>query len=336
VSNPDRHPTELVCGDDAAPSSGPPTAVVLPYREVPLGGPRAMPVRRSLPQRERSLIGAWCFVDHYGPDDVSQTGGMVVPGHPHTGLQTVSWLFSGEVEHRDTTGAHAIVRPGELNIMTAGSGIAHSEYSTPDTTVLHGAQLWVALPEADRNAQPGFEHYAPPVTEVDGARVLVFLGTLFGQTSPVTMFSDLVGAEVTLEAGAALTIEVDPTHEHGLLCDTGLLTVGEVTAKPGELAFHATGTERITVAAGPDGPARFLVLGGAPFGEQIVMWWNFIGRSHDEVVGFREDWQRERSPREEGSYAAAQPGARYGTFPEAWDHTLPAPGLPNLRLRSRG
>ncbi|KRF42552.1 pirin [Terrabacter sp. Soil811] len=332
MSNPDRHPAEVVCGDDPTPS----TAIVLPYREVPLGGPRAMPVRRSLPQSERSLIGAWCFVDHYGPDDVSQTGGMVVPGHPHTGLQTVSWLFTGEVEHRDTTGAHAFVRPGELNIMTAGSGIAHSEYSTPETTVLHGAQLWVALPESDRSTQPGFEHYAPPVTEVDGARVLVFLGTLLGQTSPVTMFSDLVGAEVTLAAGTSLDIDVDPEHEHGLLCDTGMLTVGDVTAKPGEIAFMGTGTSRITVEAGPDGPARLLVLGGTPFGEQIVMWWNFIGRSHDDVVGFREDWQRERSPREEGSYAAAAPGARYGTFPDAWDHTLPAPGLPNLRLRSRG
>src|SRR5829696_202349 len=290
-----------------------------------------MPVRRTLPQRQRSLIGAWCFVDHYGPDDVSQTGGMVVPGHPHTGLQTVSWLFTGEVEHRDTTGAHAYVRPGELNIMTAGSGIAHSEYSTPGTTTLHGAQLWVALPEADRFTAPGFEHYAPPMTEVDGARVLVFLGSLFGQRSPVTMFSDLVGAEVTLDAEASLTFDVDPTHEHGFLCDTGVLTLDEASAKPGELIFLPAGDSSITVTAGADEPARFLVLGGAPFGEQIVMWWNFIGRSHDEVVAFREDWQRERASREDGSYAAATPGSRYGTFPDAWDHTLPAPGLPNLR-----
>ncbi|WP_374971055.1 pirin family protein [Terrabacter sp. BE26] len=332
MSNPDRHPSEVVCGDDAPE----PAVTVLPYREVPLGGPRAMPVRRSLPQRERTLIGAWCFVDHYGPDDVSQTGGMVVPGHPHTGLQTVSWLFSGEVEHRDTTGAHAFVRPGELNIMTAGSGIAHSEYSTPGTTVLHGAQLWVALPEADRFTKPGFEHYAPTVSEVDGARVLVFLGTLFGQSSPVTMFSELVGAEVTLQPGASLTIAVDPTHEHGLLCDSGLVTLGGATAKPGEIVFQPTGADRITVEAGPDEPARLLVLGGTPFGEQIVMWWNFIGRSHDEIVTFREDWQREREAHEQVSYAAAPPHSRYGTFPEAWTHTLPAPELPNLRLRSRG
>src|SRR5688572_17921795 len=130
-------------------------------REVPLGGPRAMTVRRTLPQRGRSLIGAWCFLDHYGPDPVAESGGMSVAPHPHTGLQTVSWLFEGEIEHRDSAGNHAMVLPGEVNLMTAGRGISHSEVSTGATTVLHGAQLWVALPDADRHADPGFEHYAP-------------------------------------------------------------------------------------------------------------------------------------------------------------------------------
>ena len=121
---------------------------VLEARDVPLGGPRALQVRRTLPQRARTLIGAWCFADHYGPVEVPKTGGMDVPPHPHTGLQTVSWLFSGEVEHRDSLGSHALVRPGEMNLMTGGRGIAHSEVSTPDTERLHGVQLWVALPEA--------------------------------------------------------------------------------------------------------------------------------------------------------------------------------------------
>jgi redox-sensitive bicupin YhaK (pirin superfamily) len=330
VSNPDRSPDEVTC---ERRDGGGPEPVVLPYRQVPLGGPRAMPVRRSLPQRERSLIGAWCFVDHYGPDDVSATGGMVVPGHPHTGLQTVSWLFSGEVEHRDTTGAHAYVRPGELNIMTAGRGIAHSEYSTPGTTTLHGAQLWVALPESRRFVEPGFEHYAPPVTDVDGCRVLVFLGSLHGQTSPVTMHSPLVGAEVTVPAGRSLDVDVEAGFEHGLLCDTGTLTVGSASAKPGEVVFHPLGASRITLTAG-DEDTRVLVLGGAPFGERIVMWWNFIGRTHEEVVAFREQWQAERAAAEREE--APRASARYGPFPEAWDRTLPAPALPNLRLRTRG
>src|SRR5690606_15571425 len=140
VSNPEQHPRETIC---AAPATAEPKTrgvELLEPRDVPLGGLRAMNVRRTLPQRSRSLIGAWCFLDHYGPDDVAATGGMNVPAHPHIGLQTVSWLFSGEIEHRDSAGFHALVRPGELNLMTAGSGISHSERSTSETTTLHRAE----------------------------------------------------------------------------------------------------------------------------------------------------------------------------------------------------
>jgi redox-sensitive bicupin YhaK (pirin superfamily) len=302
--------------------------VVLSQREVPLGGPRAMTVRRSLPQRERTLIGAWCFVDHYGPDDVSISGGMALPGHPHTGLQTVSWLFDGEIEHRDTTGAHALVRPGEINLMTAGSGIAHSEFSTPTTRILRGAQLWVALPERDRLTDRRFDHYAAPLVDVDGAEVRVFLGSLVGQSSPLMTFTPLTGAEVVIPAGSRLDIPVPADHEHGLLCDTGTVHVGTVAARPGEIVFCPAGTSVIRVQAGPDRVCRFLVLGGEPFGEQLVMWWNFVGGSHEQVVAFREDWQRQ--------HAAPTAGGRYGDFPAVWTSTLPAPELPNVRLRSRG
>ena len=325
VSNPEKDPAELVCDGRGDGPAG--TPVVLAYRDVPLGGPRAMPVRRSLPQRGRSLIGAWCFVDHYGPDDVSETGGMTVPGHPHTGLQTVSWLFTGEIEHRDTTGAHALVRPGQLNIMTAGSGIAHSEFSTDSTTVLHGAQLWVALPDEHRFVSPAFEHYAPPAIDVDGARVLVFLGSLFGETSPVAMYTELVGAEINLRPGQQLEMGVSAEHEHGFLCDTGLLTSAGATAKPGEIIFHPAGTDHLAIEGDPSEPTRVLLLGGRPLGEQIVMWWNFIGRTHDEVVRFRDGWQRERE---------THGGVQFGAFPDSWPDTLPAPALPNVRLRTRG
>ena len=154
-------------------------------REVPLGGLRAMDVRRTLPRRGKSLIGAWCFLDHYGPDDVALTGGMLVPAHPHIGLQTVSWLFAGEIEHRDSAASRALVRPGELNLMTAGSGISHSERSTPLTTLLHGVQLWVALPEHARNMERGFEHHVPPVLSGPGWSGQVFMGALLGARSPV-------------------------------------------------------------------------------------------------------------------------------------------------------
>ena len=143
VSNLEAEPVEYDC------AAGPSTRIeILEPREVPLGGPRAMLVRRTLPQRDRSLVGAWCFADHYGPEDVRTHAGMDVAPHPHTGLQTVSWLFSGEIEHRDSAGVHAMVRPGELNLMTAGAGICHSEVSTDATHFLHGVQLWVALPDS--------------------------------------------------------------------------------------------------------------------------------------------------------------------------------------------
>jgi quercetin 2,3-dioxygenase len=328
VSNLETVPAEVTC-EAARRGQAPLRAQLLQPREVPLGGPRAMTVRRTLPQRERSLIGAWCFADHYGPDQVGATGGMRVAAHPHTELQTVSWLFRGEVEHRDTIGTHGYIRPGELNLMTAGSGIAHSEYSTRSTTVLHGAQLWVALPASHRFTAPAFEHYAPPVLHHDGARVLVFIGTLLGHDSPVTTYSPLLGAEITLPGGGEFRVDVNPAFEHGVLTDAGQVTVADATADPGQLIYQPSGQDNICLRAAPDGQARVLLLGGQPLGEQIVMWWNFIARSHDEIAAYRDQWQAERAP-------AQSEAGRYGRFPDEWDITLPAPELPNVRLRPRG
>ncbi|HET6165250.1 MAG TPA: pirin family protein, partial [Marmoricola sp.] len=249
----------------------------------------------------------------------------VVPPHPHTGLQTASWLFSGEVEHRDSAGHHAFVRPGELNLMTAGRGISHSEYSTPGTTVLHGAQLWLALPDGDRHTTPAFEHYVPTAIGGDGWEARVFLGSLLGSTSPVRTYSPLLGAELRLRAGTTLEVPVDPAHEHGLLLDSGSLTVGEEALKADELGYLEPGRELITLTAAED--ALVLVLGGPPFGEQIVMWWNFIGRDHDEVAAYRAEWQRlvESGAAEQFSLPLDDP------LPP-----LPAPALPTVRMVKRG
>jgi len=297
------------------------TEVIEP-RLVPLGGPRAMTVRRTLPLKQRSLVGAWCFVDHYGPDDVAETGGMVVPPHPHTGLQTVSWLFEGEVEHRDSTGAHALVRPGEVNLMTAGHGIAHSEVSTPATTRLHGVQLWVALPDEHRETAPAFEHHVPEVVGVEGADVRAFVGSYAGTSSPVRTFSPLLGAEVSLLGDGPVRLDLDPAYEHALLVDGGEVHVDGTAVAHGRLAYLEPGrtVAEVRGAAG----TRLVLLGGTPFGEQIVMWWNFVGRSHDDVAEQRAAWQAR--------------SARFGEVPgyvgdPSW---LPAPELPNVRLRPRG
>ncbi|MFK8906588.1 pirin family protein [Streptomyces sp. YS-3] len=294
---------------------------VLTARDVPLGGPRAMTVRRTLPQRARTLIGAWCFADHYGPDRVADTGGMDVAPHPHTGLQTVSWLFSGEIEHRDSLGTHAFVRPGELNLMTGGHGIAHTEVSTPGTTVLHGVQLWVALPAEHRHAPRDFQHHAPEPLRVDGAELRVFLGTLAGETSPVRTFTPPLGAEITLDAGATLTLDVDPGFEHGLLVDEGDVHLHDTPLLPAELGYAGPGRTRLTLANASDRPARTILLGGPPFEEEIVMWWNFIGRSHQDIVEARQAWE--------------QSSDRFGSVDGYPGDRLPAPALPNAVIAPR-
>ncbi|WP_199506398.1 pirin family protein [Geodermatophilus sp. TF02-6] len=296
---------------------------VIASREVPLGGPRAMTVRRTLPQRARSLIGAWCFVDHYGPDDVARTGGMDVPPHPHTGLQTVSWLFAGEIEHRDSGGVHELVRPGELNLMTGGSGVAHSEVSTAGTGTLHGVQLWVALPDSARNVPRDFVHHVPEPLHLDGATGRVLLGALAGCTSPVPTHTPLLGAELVLEPFAELDLDVAADFEHGALVDAGPVRLDGVELARAELGYLPPGADRLRLANPGGRRARVLLLGGEPFGEPLLMWWNFVGRSHEEIAGFREEW-------EAGS-------ARFGRVEGYRGRVarLPAPAMPTVRIRPR-
>jgi hypothetical protein len=323
-------PDEHTSGMDA---THPGSSVIEP-REVPLGGPRAMTVRRTLPARGRTMIGAYCFVDHYGPDDVAATGGMVVPPHPHTALQTVSWLFSGEVEHRDSTGVVARVVPGQLNLMTAGRGVCHSEVSVTGPgagQMLHGVQLWTALPREAVDVAPTFDHHEPEPVVLDGARVRVFLGELRlpggrRASSPVRTFTPLLGAEVRMEPGAELTLELDPGFEHGLLLDRGTLSVNGGCLLPvSHLLHEAPGPTSMALAAGEDG-ADLILLGGPPFGEEIVMWWNFVGRSHEDIVTAREQWQAE---------LGHDPAGRFGAFDYPGGTSLPAPELPPVRLRPR-
>lgn len=373
-------PTEVVCEHSEAPVR---RLEMLEPREVPLGGIRAMTVRRTLPQRRRTLIGAWCFLDHYGPDDVSTTGGMNLPAHPHIGLQTISWLFSGTIEHRDSAGYHTLVHPGELNLMTAGSGISHSERSTPETTTLHGAQLWVALPAHARHVDKRLDHYAPPVISGEGWSAQVFIGELLGHRSPVEMHSPLVGAEVNLEAGAQLEFEVDATFEHGVLVDSGdvkvqsgradsgdsgdsagrgvhtrdirdapeVTAVGNVTAelslRAHDLGYSPPEADTLRITAGADG-ARLLIIGGALFRERIIMWWNFVGRTHEEIIEARAQWQARIGaegvgsigPRVESHLSAADAGLftqdRFGLPDDEPDPPLPAPAVPIARMQPRG
>jgi quercetin 2,3-dioxygenase len=296
---------------------------VIAPRDVPLGGLRAMTVRRTLPHRTRSTIGAWCFLDHYGPDQVASTGGMSVAPHPHIGLQTVSWLFSGEIEHRDSTGSVATIRPGHLNLMTAGRGIAHSEVSTGTQPALHGVQLWVALPDAARHQMPHFSHHESRRARVGDGVVTLFLGSLTGVgLVRAPTYSRLLGAQIDLPAGGSMILEVSPSFEHGVLVDTGQVTLQGGVIDTHHLGVLNAGPTRLTLSAG-DQPVRAVLLGGEPLHEPLVMWWNFVGRSHEDIIQARADWEAHRQGE----------GTRFGHL----DHlpSLPAPELPTVRLRSR-
>lgn len=299
---------------------------MLKARQVVLG--KTTQVARVLPDRQIRMIGAWCFLDHYGPEDVSQSVGMQVWAHPHTGLQTVTWLIAGEVEHRDSLGSVARVRPGELNIMTAGRGIAHSEISPEDKPAqMHGLQLWVALPEGSREMDPAFEVYdSLPSVAMPGVSGQVLAGTIAGVTAPTRTYTPLAAADLQLDKEIRTTISVDASFEYGVFVVAGSVQVESETVELDQLLYLGRGRSSVTVST--VGGARLMILGGLPFEEEIVMWWNFIGRSHDEVVGYRAEW--EERVRLRGLGAARFPAVIGDDEP-----VMEAPAMPTIKLKSR-
>ena len=251
-------------------------------------------VRRLLPLRLRRSVGAWCFVDHYGPLSVDGVAGMDVPPHPHIGLQTVTWLMAGNVLHRDSLGSEQMIRPGQLNLMTAGRGIAHAEESPAEhDPELHGVQLWVALPDASRQAEPAFEHHADlPATRIGGLDVTVVLGSLAGLRSPATTFSPLVGAEITAADQVSGRIMVDPAFEHAVFVTAGAAAVQGKELNPGSMIYLNKDLEHldVTTAAG----TSLMLLGGVPLREPLLMWWNFVARTPQEIAAAVADWTQGR------------------------------------------
>lgn len=296
--------------------------IVLEPREVPLGGVRGMNVLRLLPHRNLPTIGAWCFLDRFGPADTR----MRVEPHPHIGLQTVTWPLVGEIRHRDSLGSDADLRRGQLNLMTAGNGISHSEYSIGDDPIpLDALQFWVVLPESARHGAGGFERHTElpelALSAIEGpdARATVVLGEFAGTASPATVHTPIVGAEVVLPAGSTVRLPLRGDWEHGLMLVEGDAVVSQHPMELNDMLYLGDERDAVEVSSA-DGALLFLV-GGEPFEDEIVMWWNFAGRSHEEIVSAREDWE-----------AASE---RFGSV-EGHDVRIPAPPLPDVRLMPRG
>jgi redox-sensitive bicupin YhaK (pirin superfamily) len=276
--------------DEPAAAAAPPTVEVTPSREATVGRAR---VRRALPRRARRTVGAWCFVDHLGPTTATDEGGIDIGPHPHIGLQTVTWLLAGEVLHRDSLGSEQLIRPGQLNLMTAGRGVAHAEEGTGYRGDLHGVQLWVAQPDATRSGDPAFEHHAElPRHEGPGFEATVLVGDLDGTrtASPARRDTDHVGMDLSVHGDATLPLRAD--FEHALVVLAGEVVVaGEEVVRPGALAYLGLGRDELAVAtAGAGDGARVLLLGGVPFDAPVLMWWNFVGRTKDEIGAAFDDW----------------------------------------------
>jgi quercetin 2,3-dioxygenase len=288
--------TEDVDPSGAAGRPEPASTVVTPSREAEVGGLR---VRRALPQRGRRTVGAWCFVDHGGPAAVSETATHDVAPHPHMGLQTVTWLLAGEIVHRDSLGSEQVIRPGQLNLMTAGHGVAHSEeHPNGYRGELHLVQLWVAQPSATRAGKPAFEHHPelPELSLGHESRATVLVGDFAGVASPARRDTDHVGADLELRGGPML-VPLHPDFEYALVVLTESVVIhgeDDHIIEPGHLAY--LGARRHEVRLTAPQPARALLLGGIPFPEPVLMWWNFVARTQEEIIEAHRDWSS-RSPR---------------------------------------
>jgi quercetin 2,3-dioxygenase len=265
-----------------------PAPTLVPAHEAEIAP--GVTVRRLLPRQARRRIGAWCFLDHFGPTPAGAAH-MEVGPHPHVGLQTATWLFDGEILHVDSTGARQEIRPGQLNLMTAGRGVAHTEDLLRAHTGMHGVQLWIALPDRARFVAPSFVHHSdPPRVSYGGVDAIVVVGETLDVASPAVVHTPLLLAQLDLPAGLDALWPLRPEFEHGIAVVDGEVDVDGAVGAPGSLVDlgRGRGEVRLRTAA----PARLMLLGGAPFPEPIVMAWNWVVRTADEARRVREAWER--------------------------------------------
>jgi quercetin 2,3-dioxygenase len=291
-------------------------------RSSTIGG--GLIIRRALPNQQRRMIGAWCFLDHAGPLGFPPGEGLRVGPHPHIGLQTFTWMIEGEVVHRDSLGNEQVIRPGQVNLMTAGRGISHSEDSAiPDARSggrgrLHAVQLWIALPEGERHRPPAFRNHPElPLIRSGGFEVRVLAGSALGRTSPAEVYSPLVGLDLVASGPAQTRLPVEAAYEHGALVLEGEAEVAGERLHPGTLLYLEPGLKEIAI--GCAAAARLVLIGGTPFGEDILLWWNFVARRAEEIEQATREWNT---------------GARFGEVHGSPSPRLVAPSATGLNLRA--
>lgn len=259
---------------------------ILDPRIADVGG---FEVKRALPNRGRRMVGAWCFVDQMGPGTADETGGLDVGPHPHIGLQTVTWLLEGALLHRDSLGSEQVIRPGQLNLMTAGWGVSHSE-ETRGVHVgpMHGVQLWIAQPSTTRFGRPAFEHHGElPRADFDGVEATVLVGSFAGAESPARRDTEHIGVELSLRGGP-IEVPLDPDFEHAALPLGAGVSIDGHPIDQGQLAYLGIGRQGVRIDATE--PVRMLLIGGEPFPDELLMWWNYVARTRDEIVEAHRQW----------------------------------------------
>ena len=301
---------------DISAESQPPTDSTIPIMEVTpshVADVAGVSVRRALPRHNRRSIGAWCFLDHMGPMTVDDNVVMSIGPHPHMGLQTVTWLVSGEILHRDSLGSEQLIRPGQLNLMTAGEGVSHAEESTGTFRgEVQGVQLWIAQPEATRHGPAAFEHHVDlPKVELKHGTATVIVGSLDDAASPARRDTDHVGIELDLGVGACL-LPLVKGYEYGIVVLEGSLRIDNQVVDPDNLAYLGLGRQEVLVTT--TSPTRAMLIGGIPLREPLFMWWNFVGRTRDEISTAYLQWQAD----DERFGSVASSLARIPANPPLW------------------
>lgn len=289
-----------------------------PLRRAEIG--QGTVIKRALPSRHKRMIGAWCFLDHAGPVHFPQGDGLDVGPHPHIGLQTFTWMIDGTMMHTDSLGTHQLIQPKQVNLMTAGYGISHTEVAPESETQMHAAQLWIALPDDKINMAPQFDHYPElPVVTQDGIELTVLVGEFLQTKSPVKVHSELLGVDLRSSESQSTVLPLNPKFEYGFMALEGTASANGHELNEDNMVVLEPGLTQVKIDLHAGG--RVLLLGGEPFESPILLWWNFVGRTQEELNIAREQWINQDE--------------RFGSIPDYDGPRLEAPAFPDKMRPSR-